>query len=61
MKNGISKEQWVAMFKELGLTEAQMRRWHQLFESRHAQAHQSFLEWLGVDAQEIAQIRQNSR
>lgn len=61
MKTAVSKEQWVAMFKELGLNETTMHRWHSLFESRHPEAHQSFLEWLGIEANEIARIRQNSR
>jgi hypothetical protein len=38
-----------------------MRRWHHTFESRHPEAHQSFLEWLGVGADEVGQIRQRSR
>ena len=61
MKNKINKEQWVAMFQELGLNETAMRRWHHTFESRHPEAHQSFLEWLGVGADEAGQIRQRSR
>lgn len=61
MKNRVNKEQWVNMFEELGLNEKAMRRWHRLFESRHPEAHQGFLEWLGIGAGEIGQIRQNSR
>lgn len=61
MKNGINKEQWVSMFKEIGLSETAMRKWHCLFENRHAEAHQSFLEWLGIETEEISRIRQNSR
>ena len=61
MKNKINKEQWVAMFEELGLNETAMRRWHRLFESRHPEAHQSFLEWLGLGAEAAGQIRQSSR
>lgn len=45
------------MFQELGLTEAQMRQWHALFEQRHPAQHQAFLEWLQIQPQEIAQIR----
>jgi hypothetical protein len=61
MKNNINKEQWIALFQELGLDEAAMQRWHHQFESRHPEAHQGFLEWLGLKAEEVAQIRQNSR
>jgi crotonobetainyl-CoA:carnitine CoA-transferase CaiB-like acyl-CoA transferase len=61
MKNNISKEEWVAMYREIGLDHSKMEQWHKLFESRHAQGHQSFLEWLGVPPNEIDQIRAQSR
>ena len=61
MKNRINKEQWVSMFQELGLNETAMRRWHRTFESRHPEAHQTFLERLGIGAEEIGQIREHSR
>ena len=61
MKNKINKEQWVALFQQLGLNEAAMQQWHRLFENRHPEAHQSFLEWIGIEAGEIAQIRHNCR
>ena len=61
MKDKINKDQWVAMFEELGLNDTAMRRWHRLFESRHPEAHQSFLEWLGIEAEGIKQIRHNCR
>jgi hypothetical protein len=54
---GIEKEQWVALFREIGLDEEQMRRWHRLFEARHPDGHQSFLEWLGIPSEEILRIR----
>ena len=49
------------MFREIGLDEAQMHRWHRLFESRHPDSHQTFLEWLGISRQDIDQIRAESR
>jgi hypothetical protein len=61
MKNAMTKEQWIALFKELGLDEKTMRQWHHLFETRHPEAHQGFLEWLGIESGEIARIRQASR
>ena len=61
MKNRINKEQWVSMLQELGLNETALRRWHRTFESRHPEAHQTFLEWLGIGAEEIGQIREHSR
>lgn len=61
MKKNLNKEEWIAMFKALGLDEATMKRWHQLFETLHPEAQQGFLEWLEIEAGEIAQIRQHSR
>jgi hypothetical protein len=57
----MTKQQWMALFDELGLNEKAMRRWHRLFETRHPEAHQDFLEWLGIGVAEIEQIRQESR
>jgi hypothetical protein len=57
----INKEQWIAMFQELGLNETAMHRWHRISESRHPEAHPSFLEWLGLGAEEASHVRQNSR
>jgi len=55
------KRDWVELFREIGLDEATMRRWHGLFEKRHPQAHQDFLDWLQIDEQETRAIRENSR
>lgn len=54
---GMSKEKWVAMFREIGLDDAAMTQWHRLFEARHPDAHQAFLEWLRIPAAEIVAIR----
>jgi hypothetical protein len=51
----------IAMFRELGLDQAQMMKWHKLFEARHPADHQSFLEWLGLKSEEIDRIRTQSR
>ena len=61
MKNHVNVEQWVAMFEEIGLDHAQMQRWHKLFEMRHPDAHQGFLEWLSIKPEEIDRIRSKSR
>ena len=53
----MTKEKWVSMFREIGLDDATMTRWHQLFESRHPEGHQSFLEWLNIPAGDIRKIR----
>jgi len=49
--------QWVDMFREIGLSEQDMKKWHSLFEQRHPDGHQSFLEWLGLDQARIKEIR----
>jgi hypothetical protein len=61
MKNGVNVDEWVAMFREIGLDHAQMRRWHKVFETRHPAGHQSFLEWLGIKPEEIDRIRAESK
>lgn len=53
----MNKEKWVLLFKEIGLDEATMRKWHREFEARYPDGHQSFLEWLNIEADEIRQIR----
>lgn len=55
--NGINVNQWTALFKEIGLDDETMHRWHRLFESRHPQGHENFLRWLGVDENRIKEIR----
>jgi hypothetical protein len=61
MKKRVNVEEWVAMFEEVGLDEAKRDRWHRLFEARHPDAHQGFLEWLGLGRAEIDQIRSEFR
>ena len=61
MQNQVAVKEWVAMFQEIGLDEETMMRWHHIFESRHPEAHQSFLEWLGLTGEEITGIRSNSK
>ncbi len=58
---GFDKECWVELFREIGLDEATMHRWHELFESRWPEAHQSFLEWLDIPETEIGRIREHAR
>ena len=53
----MDKEKWVILFREIGLDEATMARWHQLFEAKYPDGHQSFLEWLNIPADEIEKIR----
>lgn len=57
MQNKVNKEDWVVMFKEIGLDDVTMMKWHQLFEARHPEGHADFLNWLGIPANEITKIR----
>lgn len=55
--DGMNKENWVLLFKAIGLDEATMVKWHQAFETRFPDGHQSFLEWLNIPDEEITRIR----
>ena len=55
------KEQWVELFREIGLGEPTMQRWHAAFEKRWPESHQSFMDWLGIPQSEIEKIRETSR
>ena len=55
------KSDWVALFREIGLDEPTMHRWHTAFEHRDPDAHKSFLEWLGEPTEDIERIRNASR
>ena len=61
MKNRISKEQWIDLFREIGLNDEMMKKWHSLFELRHPEAHDNFLAWLGLPQGEIETIRMHSK
>ena len=57
MQRNVNKEDWIAMFREIGLNDETMTRWHQLFEKRHPEGHADFLKWLGLSSSEIAKVR----
>jgi DNA-binding transcriptional MerR regulator len=57
----ISKEKWVSIMKACGLTDEQMHRWHTEFERSAPAEHQEFLEFLHIPADEIDNIRKQSR
>ena len=61
MIGNVSKEEWVAMFRRIGLTDNDMNRWHREFEKRHPDGHEGFLTWLGLSAEEVADIRAHYR
>jgi DNA-binding transcriptional MerR regulator len=57
----MSKQRWVEMLRAAGLDEDGMQKWHAEFEQRSPEAHQDFLESLGIEAEEIKSIRQRSK
>jgi hypothetical protein len=60
MKN-ITKDQFVAVLNEAGVTDEQKARLHAAFEKRYPEAHQSVLEYLGLPADAVRDIRAHSR
>ena len=61
MNKQVTVSELVAMFREIGLEQAQMEQWHKLFEARFPAGHQGFLEWLGFKPEEIDRVRTKSR
>ena len=57
----MSKGSWSRMFRSVGMTEADMERWHAHFEQSMPEAHQDFLESLGLDEGEVKRIRASSK
>jgi hypothetical protein len=57
MEHKVTVDEWVNRFRAIGLDEAAMHKWHRLFERENPEGHQSFLEWLGLPAEKIAEIR----
>ena len=57
----LDKEGWVAILRATGLSDDDMGRWHVEFERLTPEAHQDFLESLGLEDEEIARIREWSR
>ena len=53
----MDKPRWIALLRAAGMDDAEMRRWHVEFERQSPEAHQDFLESLGLPAAEIRQIR----
>jgi DNA-binding transcriptional MerR regulator len=53
----LDKARWVAVLRGAGLDDAAMGRWHVAFERTSPEAHQDFLESLGMSAPEINEIR----
>ncbi len=57
MKNQVTVEEWVKRFRDIGLDDAAMQKWHSLFEQENPEGHQNFLEWLGLPEEKIKSIR----
>ena len=57
----LNKERWVDIMRAAGLTDEDMHNWHIQFEKMEPEAHQEFLESLGIEASEIRKIREWSR
>lgn len=56
----LTKDQWVALLASTGMSEEGMHKWHVEFEKNFPEAHQDFLESLGIPQDEIAMIRKLS-
>jgi DNA-binding transcriptional MerR regulator len=57
----LTKETWVEILRASGLDEAGMQNWHVEFERTSPEAHQDFLESIGIPPDEIDLIREWSR
>jgi DNA-binding transcriptional MerR regulator len=57
----ISKERWVDIMRAAGLSDQDMQNWHKQFEKMEPEAHQEFLESLGIKTDEVLKIREWSR
>jgi DNA-binding transcriptional MerR regulator len=56
----MDKARWIALMRAAGMNDAEMHRWHEEFEQQSPEAHQDFLESLGLPAAEIRQIRRGT-
>ena len=57
----ITKEVWVSLLQAAGLDQAGMQNWHIEFERMSPEAHQDFLESIGIEKDEINAIRKWSK
>lgn len=56
----VTVDQWTDLFRFIGLTDPDMKKWHEEFECRHPDGHQGFLEWLQLPEARVADIRAKS-
>jgi DNA-binding transcriptional MerR regulator len=52
------KAEWVALLRQVGFSDEDMRRWHAGFEAAAPEQHEAFLRSLGLAPAEVAAIRQ---
>ncbi len=57
----MDKESWIRLLEAAGLDQAARDKWHTEFERLAPDAHQDFLESLGIPPKEVALIRKYSR
>ena len=57
----ITKDRWVEIMRAAGLSDDDMHNWHRQFERLEPDAHQEFLESLGIESAEIQEIRERFR
>jgi DNA-binding transcriptional MerR regulator len=57
----LDRKAWTALFRAIGLGDAEMRQWHAEFERSRPEAHRVFLASLGIPAADIARIRRWAR
>ncbi len=53
----MTKDGWVEIMRSAGLSDDDMHNWHRQFEQSRPDEHQTFLESLNIDTEEIARIR----
>ena len=57
----VTVDKWSSILRASGLDEKGMWDWHKAFEASSPEAHQDFLESLGIPLNEIADIRNKSK
>jgi len=57
----INKDRWVEIMRAAGLSDQDMHNWHRQFERLEPEAHQEFLQSLGIQAAEIDSIHRWSQ
>jgi len=60
LRRARGKADWVALLRQAGFSDGDMRRWHAGFETAAPEQHEAFLKSLGLPPAEIASIRRSS-